>query len=251
MSGLEDRLSLDISDALSAIDQIESAFVQAGRALQDALDSALQSLTGLDANVELTAQVTPDTSEITPAIDAAVAEADQTIEVDANVSAAQDAISTLQGETVDVEVVATGVDEAAASIESIGGSADKAAGTHHAAEEVVGLSAVSKLAAGETGALKEVLEGAGGAGVAAAAGVGAFAVIGGELVSNALAARSAQERYNLILGEFGEKVDRVDIGGLNEDLASLAIKLGATGVGLKNSAANIFSLGTTSGVAAL
>ena len=270
MSGLEDRLSLDISDALSAVSQLESAFVASAKTIQDALDQAVASFTIPDTAVDFTAnvdEVAPaidaavasadtqldlfaDAGPITSSIDDAIAQADTTLEVNADVSQAQDAISSLEGETVQVGVETTGLDEAASGLDAVGTAGEHAAqGGHHAAGEFGALAGVSKLAAGETGALKEVLGEAGPAGLAAAAGVGAFAAVGSELVSNAIDARSAQERYNLILGDFAETVDHIDIGGLNTDLGELSVKLGATGIETEEAAANIFNLGKAAGVA--
>ena len=270
MSGLEDRLSLDISEALSAVAQLESAFTSATKSLQEGFDQAVASFQipdttiDLEANVEdvtpaidsaiasadTTLDLDPNAGELTTAIDSAIASADTTVGVDADVSEAQSAIDSLQGETIDLAVETPDLGGVADDLTNIGSAGHEAAGgAEHAGLEIGAMSEVSKLAAGETGALTGILKEVGPAGAAAAGGVAALAVVGKELVSNALDARSAQERYNLILGEFGEVVEKIDLGGLNTNLEDLSTLLGSTGIEIENAASKIFGLGTTSGKA--
>lgn len=270
MSGLEDRLSLDITDALSAVARIEDAFVSAGQAFQKSIEEALGAL---NVQTEVTVPVEPDTTGITPAVDEALAaadtqlqlfadadpitqsiddavsNADPTVRVDADVSDAKDAIDSLSGETVDVGVTAD-TTEVQQALSDVGAAGDHAAeGTGHATEQFAGLAVASKLAAGEVGAATEALHFGGAAGVGAAAGIGAVVVVGKELFNTALDARSAQQRFNLVLGEFGERVEHIDVGGLNEDLSTFATRLGATGREIENAASKIFQLGTANGTA--
>lgn len=271
MSGMEDRVSLDISEALSAVETLDQAFGKVATDFQAAIDSALASLDVPATSVEIIAdaeQVTPaiddaisaadtaldvtgDATGITSAIDEAVSNADTTLDVDADVSAAQDAIDSLQGETVDVGVESSGLAEATSGFDALGSSADHAGGSAHGAgEEFALLSVGAKLAAGEVSALGEATKLSGGQIGAAAGAVTAFVVAGKELVSSAISARSAQERYNLVLGDFAEVVDHIDIGGLDTDIGELGIKLGTTAPSIENAASKIFGLGTNSGIAA-
>ena len=270
MSGLEDRLSLDISEALSAVSQLESAFVAAGKSLQDALDQAVASFQIPDSTVDLTANVedvTPaidsaiaaadtslpietDGAPITSAIDDAIAQADTNLEVTADVSEAQDAISSLSGETIPIEVDTTGVEEATAQLQDLSTAGHEAGAGGEAAGEGIGQArAAAALAGGEFAAGTELLKGFGAAGAAAAAGIGIAAIAGKELFTGALQARSATERFNLSLGAEAEAVEKIDIGGLNEDLSTLTVRLGSTDVAAKNAAANIFEIGKSAGKA--
>lgn len=265
---MEDRLSIDISEALAAAARVDAAFAQIGQTFQDAINNALQQLGTVDATVEVQADtdaiapavddaiaaadtvvpVEADPSGVTDAVDGALAAADTTVEVDADVSDAQDAIDTLSGQTVEVDVA--GGDAAAQQLDHVSSSAHAAGESAHGASEEFALLGVgSKLAAGEIGALSEGLHLTGGVAATAAAGIAAVAVVGKELVSNAIDARSAQERFNLVLGESAEKVEHINIGGLNEDLETFSTRLGATGKEIENAASKIFTIGTAAGAA--
>lgn len=267
MSGLEDRLTLDITDALQAIARIEDAFTAVGTSFQQSIEQALQSLnvaSDVTVNADTTA-ITPeidaavnaadtqlelfaDADPITQSIDAAVAQSDSTIAVDADTSQAKDAIDALSGETVDVAVDVQGADAAASDLASVSTAATSAGdGAHSAAGEFAGLSVASKLAAGEVGAASEALKLSGAAGATAAGALAAVAIAGKELFSNALDARSAQQRFNLVLGETADVVEHIDIGGLNVGLSDFATNLGSTGKEVENAASKIFALGTNSG----
>lgn len=270
MSGLEDRLSLDITEALSAVARIEDAFVSAGQAFQKSIEEALGSLnvqgdvvvpveadatdvTGtIDeavANADTQLELFADAEPITKSIDDAVDAADATVPVDADVSEAREAINALSGEDVEVGVnIDTGqAEEALAGLGTASTHAGE--GAEHASGQFQGLGVAAGLAAGEVGAAKEALHLAGAAGATAAAGIGAVVVVGKELFDAALDARSAQERFNLVLGEFGEEVEHIDVGGLNDELGEFATRLGATGREIENAASKIFQLGTANGTA--
>lgn len=270
--GLDAQLDLDVAAALNAVDRLEAAFIQAGQSLQQQFEQAVAALQVPDANVELTA--TADTTEVTAAlddavasadtvlpvtadgqqltldIDSAVAAADSTVEVSADTTDAQTAISALSGESIELDVNAPGVEELAPSLDAIGAAGEHAAsGTHAAGGEFAALGIGAKLAAGEVSAGTEAFDLFGSAGLRAAAGATALVVVGKELFSNALDSRTAQERYNLVLGNFAEQVDTINVGGLNEDLDTLSTRLGSTGVETEQAAAKIFQLGTAAGVA--
>jgi len=268
---MEDRLSLDVSEALAAAARVDQAFAQIGVTLQNAIDAALQSVSSVEVGVQVetnTDDVTPaidaavdaantvlpieaDADTITGSVDAALAAADTVIPVDADTTDAQHAIDQLSDQTVEVGVEASGIEGATEQLDGLTQSAHAAgAAAHEAGGQFEGVGILSGIAAGETGALREALGHVGPAGAAAAAGIAAVAVVGKDLFSNALAARSATERFNLILGEEAEAVERIDIGGLNTDLTTLANKLGSTGKDLENAASKIFALGTNSGAAA-
>lgn len=271
MSGLEDRLSLDISDALNAIDQLEARFVSAGSALQDALDRAVSQFEIPDTTVELTADVenvTPaiddaiaaantdlevetDASAITTEIDDAIDAADKTVPVEADTSAAQAALDSLEAPEVDVSVDTTGIDEAADKLDSLGESGSKAGGgARDASEGFAAAGAGARLASGDLGQLEGLLGKIGPGAAGAVGGVTALAAATGVLFNAGLESISATQRFDQILGQFASTVNRVDVGGLNEDLKTLAIRLGDDDENLQNAAATMFNLGKNSGIAA-
>lgn len=270
MSGLEDRLQIDISEALAAAARVDAAFAAIGDTFQRAIQDALTTVQGIDATVTVQADtdaVTPavddalaaandvvpveaDTAGLTDSVDAAIGQADTTVNVDADIAAAQAAIESLNGEDVTIGVTAdTGqAEEALSGVTEAAHSAGE--GAHASAGEFGILGLAAKGAAGEIGAGTEALHLFGAGGVAAAGAIGAVAVVTKDLFSNAVSARSAQERFNLILGESAEVVEKIDIGGLNTDLEHLAVSLGSTGKDLENAASKIFGLGVNSGIAA-
>lgn len=273
MSGLEDRLSLDVSEALSAIARVDDAVAQIGVTLQQALDQAVASFEVPDTTVDLTANVDDvgpaideavagadtdiaveaDATAVTEGIDSAVEAADTVVAVEADTSAAQEALQELadQAPVIEPEVDTTGIDAAAASLGDVS-QAGQAAGdsAEGAAVDIAALGAAGRLATGDLGALEGAAGGLGAGAAAAVGGVGALAAGITVLFSAGLESRAATERFNLILGDFADTVDRVDVGGLNTDLKELAIALGDDDEALQNAAATMFNLGVNSGVAA-
>lgn len=83
------------------------------------------------------------------------------------------------------------------------------------------------------------------------AGVGAaLGVIGGftdVVVGKAAAATSATQRFNLILGDQADKVNKVNIAGLNEDLGTMVNELGSGASAVREADASLFQLGQSSG----
>lgn len=273
MSGLEDRLSLDVTDALNAIAKVDDAVAQIGTTLQQALDNAVASFNIPDTTVDLTANVDDvgpaideavagadtdiaveaDATAVTEGIDAAVNAADTQVEVDADTSAAQDALQELADSApiIEPEVDTSGIDAAAASLDGVsqaGQGAGKSA--EGAAVDIAALGAAGRVATGELGALEGAAGLLGGSAAGAVAGVGALAAGVTVLFHAGLESEAATQRFNLILGDFADTVDRVDVGGLNTDLKTLAVSLGDTDENLQNAAATMFGLGVNSGVAA-
>lgn len=268
---MEDRLSIDVSEALAAVARVDAALADVATNFQSALDAAVSSVGTVESTLDLSADtaaitsdvdaaiaaaddivpVEADTTGVTGAVDAALAAADTNLEVDADVTAAREAINSLSGDTVEVDVQAVGAEDTSAAFDNVASSAHAAGdASGHAAEQFAIAGVAAKAAAGESGALSEGFHLLGSSGATAAAGIAAVAVVGHELISNALDARSAQERFNLVLGDSAEAVARINLGGLNTDLTELGLRLGTTGPSMENAAAKIFSLGTNSGKAA-
>jgi hypothetical protein len=270
VSGLEDRLQLDITEALAQVERLDQAFAAVGVTLQQAVDSALTGIEVPDAEIV----VTPDTDAVTPAIDDAVLAADSSVEItgdaasltgdiDSAIETAdtevvvtgdtgelQAAIDALSGEQVDVDVQAPGLEDVQTGHEGAGAAAHSAGeSAHGAGGEFAALGIGAKLAGGEVGALQESLHLIPGGALGAAGAIAAVTIAGKELFDQALGARQAQERYNLVLGEFAETVDEINVGGLNESLDTLSVRLGATGKELEDAASKIFTIGKAGGVA--
>lgn len=265
---LEERLELEISEALRGIDSIESALGGAASSFKVALAEALDVLgivtvgdvdassvtsgitdavaaadttvtpeadasgvTGeIDAAVAAAdAVVTPEANaeNITSEIEAAVSSADSTVEVDADTSAAEDAISGLGGQA--------------------GGATDEVEGLGLATEALGG---ASEGGASSLGALTSGLEVIPGKGKAAAAGLAV--VLGGvtELATKASDYDATSRRFNASFGELAADVRAVDFGGINEDLFELATRTGNSIEPIQQSASRLNDLGLSAGVAA-
>jgi hypothetical protein len=270
VSGLEDRLSLDISEALSAVSQLESAFVSAAKTAQESFEAAVTSIELPDLTLDFEANVDevtpaideaiasadtditldPDAGQLTFAIDEAISSADSEVEVTADITEAAAALDSLSDTTVAIEVDTTGIDEAAASLGDVAAAGSAAGqGGQEAAAGIGQANAAAAIAGGEFSRATGILEGFGARGAAAAGVIGVLTIAGKEFFDAGLASRSATERFNLSLGEFADNVNRIDVGGLNEDLQTLGVRLGSDDEALQNAAANIFELGRSSQIA--
>lgn len=309
---LEERLDLDIAEALAGVDRIEEALTGSAQTFKVALAEALDVLssvsvesadasavtTSLDeaiAAADLEPVLDADAGAVTTALDEAVAAADVGVEpevtdvlgtelitsgIDEAIAAADTTVP-IDGEVGDltssideairsadtlleIETDASGVTDAieeavAAADTSIGVEGFTALGAGaEAAEERVGelvgqvglLGAATRAGAGDIGALGGALGGMGTAGAAAAAGIGAAAFAGKEFFDAALGAQTATQRFNDVFGDLAERVDTIDIPGLNTDLSALAITIGADDDALRVAAAAMGELGLASGKSA-
>lgn len=271
--GVSATLDLEASEALATVDDLEAALDRATQTFAVGLTDALASLTGSDAQVDVTA----DASSITDSVDAALAATDPTVEVEAqadNLTASvDDALASIDGTVpVDADVAAaeatvadlaaeidgtdatvtiggdtSGLDEA---LDSTSSAADKATGS---VQSTTGATQSFTVAAGVAGGSAKSLLGPlgsmGPAGAVAAGGIGATVAVLGELFSVGLRSTSAQERFNLVLGQSAAAVNRVDVGNLNIDLADLAQESGSGAAGLRNAAASFFLFGQAGGLA--
>ena len=71
----------------------------------------------------------------------------------------------------------------------------------------------------------------------------------GALFAGALEAQGSLESFNLRVGEFADEVNSIDVGGLNEDLGDLAIRLGSSDEEARNAIASLFQVGEAAGLA--
>lgn len=255
---IREDLELDIGPALRAVDSIEqriaTAFDQAAQvgavAITDALAqqqftltpdadlsgvegeladalaspptieldgdaSAVGAAIGTAVDVTPTVQVDGDASDVTEAIDAAVAAADTTVDV---------------VPTVDT----SSIDAASGSLDGLG-----AAGDH--------VASVAALAGGSVGGLTEIASGLPGPAKGAAVALGAIATTAGLFFNEALSADTQTRRFHQSLGDLADDVDHIDVGGLNEDLSTLALRLGSDDDAVRGAVASLAELGKANG----
>lgn len=271
MSDIPAELSLDVTSALAAVDRVEAALVAAADAFQQSLNAALGSIDTGAATVPIAVDAGAITADITSAVDSAdatvavgtdaagitsditsaVDAADTTVNVgvDADTSAAQTAIDELSGSTVEVGVEA----DTSGAVTGLDDLTQSAGGATTAAQDVgIAMRGADVAAQGLSGNLQGVLSGVSTVTPelkVAAIGIGTLAVAAKTLATNAIDSQSSLQRFNLVLGESAARVRLIDVGGLNEDLGTLANRLGADDESLQNATARFFAFGLANGTA--
>ena len=246
---LRENLELDIAEALRGVDRVEAQLSQAAQGFKVQLAEALTALSvtvdvsgvsdtisGAVESADSTVVVEGEAEAVTGSIDDAVGSADSTVLIDGDAEPALAAIEGLSGESVEVTVDAdtaaaqAQIDELAGSVEGLGAQAQ---------ESSVGVDDLGGAAGGLGGRVN-------------GAAVGAAALAAGvvTLFNAATDAEGSLQSFNLRTGEFAAQVRLIDVGGLNEDLGVLALRLGSSDEAAQDAAARIFELGTASGVAA-
>lgn len=250
---LREDLELDIGAALSSVDRLEGTLRQVAQRFKGELGDALSAL-----NVDV------DVRGVTSAVSDAVQSADTEVEITGDAEAVTSAVSTAV-EDADATAVVEG--DAAAVTDAVDSAVAESDTTVELTAEL-DTGQVQGEIAGLTGGFQELGEGAGEAagpggvgGLAGAVdgfGVKAAATVGGvaglvattkELFTSAVEAEGSVQAFNLRLGDMAAEVRQVDVGGLDEDLGELAIRLGSSDEGLQNAAARIFELGQSAGIA--
>lgn len=223
------------------------------------------------AAADTTVPIEADASSIPVEIDAAVGEVGP-VTIDVDVTGTEQ-LADLSAQAADASTQVGGLDAAA---QGAGASELDAAGAaENLADQTGAISAAAGLASGDLtsvagiagtagGAMNSAadgvavlasqlgvaLPGAAKAGIAAIASVAAAAGILGAftdlVVGKAAEAQSATERFNLTLGDQAEVVNKVNIGGLNEDLSTLALRLGSDDDAIRQADASLFQLGKSS-----
>lgn len=270
---IEEQLGFDVSPALQGIGQIDDALQQVVQGFSVGLSSALETLTGLGADVPSIAEsldvaglgpavdaaladasaVVPiegDTSGVTEAIDAATDVA-ATVPVDADVSAAAAEIAGLEGETVQVSVEA---DTSAAldDIQTLGDTAGGATGNVlDLGAATQGFTAAAALGRGEASGLGAGIGLLGTTAGALAGGFAAGAATVGVFFSQAIDAQAAVQRLDESMGPLAERIENLQVGDLNADLSELALSLGSDDDALRNIAATFFNFQRGAGTAQL
>ena len=246
---LRENLELDIAEALRGVDRVEAQLSQAAQGFKVQLAEALTALSvtvdvsgvsdtisGAVESADSTVVVEGEAEAVTGSIDDAVGSADSTVLIDGDAEPALAAIEGLSGESVEVTVDAdtaaaqAQIDELAGSVEGLGAQAQ---------ESSVGVDDLGGAAGGLSGRVN-------------GAAVGAAALAAGvvTLFNAATDAEGSLQSFNLRTGEFAAQVRLIDVGGLNEDIGDLALRLGSSDEAAQDAAARIFELGTASGVAA-
>lgn len=237
---VRETLELDISEALTAIEQVGDRLANVAQAFGEVLSESLEAaLNGLpiitpevdvesvsaeveqaltDATAEAqTVEVDADTSTVTSEIDAAISEVDSTVEVvvEADTSAASQAVEQL-GDSLG-EAGASG-DEAAGGI---GGTAAAVA----LLRKETGSNLTTRL-----GIAGKALGAMGPSGVVAAAGIGAAVVSTGFLYKSAFESVAVTQAWENSLGDLGTRIEDLGSGttGFSTNLRQLAQDVGSS-----------------------
>lgn len=269
---LEETVVLDIADGLHQIDALEEALANAASTFKVALADALDVLTGVqvtdvDASqittsidtavnaADLALQPEVDAAPVTTAIDDAVNAADTNIEIDALTSSITDDINeaiTSADTTVEVDADVSQAEDSIGGLadslqplqESAGGAKDALGGLAGSANL---FAAGARSAAGDGAAASTAVAGLGGAAATTVGVVGALGFAVKTFTDEALAADAATRRFNATFGPLAKDINQIDIGGLNESLSDLALRLGADDDQLRQAASSIGQVGISSG----
>lgn len=262
---LSEDLELNISGALSAVDDLSSALNAAVQQFSGDLQTALGTAViapevdtaGIDDGItaavqaaDTTVLVDPDVSLVGGSIDEALAAANAVLSVDGDTTALSAAIAAEEGQTVTVTVEADTA-QASADIGALGQSAQDATG------QVSGLTAatssfgsVAGLANGSTAALGKQVSGLIPGGAAAAVGLGAVAAAGDSYFNSAVKATAATERFQQTFGSLASEVNNINVGNLDQSLGDLSLSLGSSASEVRNVVSSFGQLGQADGQAA-
>lgn len=271
MADLEARLELALDDALSGIGTLDERLGSAVTDFKTGLAEALNLLTEVSvtadaapvtaaidqavAGADTTAPIEADTGDMTSQIDQAVGSVDATVTPDVAADAiTQDIDEAIAGAdtTITVEADTSQAEDALAGLDSTaseagGGLSKLAAGSGDAAGGLNLVGPAAGFAAGEVGELTGVVGKFGPEAAGAAAATAGLVEIGKDFFDAALKQQTALERLNRTFGDTADDVQKIDVGGLNEDISSLALRTGSADEGLQNFAATFGQLGIDSG----
>lgn len=262
---LEDRVELDVDDALRRIDSIEEALNSAATRFSVALAEALDVLgavtvgevdasnvtSAIDAAVEAAdtdTEVDADASPVTAAIDEAVDGADNQVEVGATVDGITEEIAAAVNDadtTIEIEADTTQAEDAIAGVGDAAG--DATADVGGLGVGMGQLNALSEAATGSLAGLEGGLAATHPVAGAAAAGVAAVGGAALALFHAALESDTATRRFNSALGEMADRVEGINIKGFADNLGELAEKAGSDDEAMRLAAARIADLGNSAG----
>lgn len=265
---LEEQVLLDISDALNSVGQLETALTTAASLFATSLAESLNILDSLQvgtvdasevtvaidaavAGAALAAIVTADASAIAPEVDAAVAASEATVPVHADAGAVAAEIDEAVATADTTFTVTADTSQAQADVADLGESASGSTGeVDTLSNSVETFSSVASAGTGNLEGLAGSVSNIGPGSAAAVTGVTALAGTTLALFHAASDADVADRRFAGSLGELAASVQDVRIGGLNEDLGTLATRTGNSREQLQLASARINDLGLSSGVAA-
>lgn len=211
-----------------------------------------EAVTGSDT----TAVVEADASAVPDEVSAAVDSADSTVAVDADVSEAASAIEGLADDVTPIDVpVEVDTADAEGQLDDLANSAtgassslsNAAAGSREFGSATNVAAATAGIAAGSTSELSRATDGLSGGWGAAATGGFAFAGALGVIFNAGVDSTGAVQRFNATLGDTAPAVEQINVGNLNRDLGDLAITLGTDDEALMNTAASLFQFAKNSG----
>lgn len=240
-------VSAAITDAVDAADttlQVAADVAEAEGSIAGVVSEAEAG-----ATVPVDADSAPAQSEI-DAFEAGVAELEARIAVEANTDAAaaeiQDLVAFADGQTAVITAEAD-VSGASSDIHELSDQQKEAGDSgEHLAAALVGVEIAAGAAEGSAGGLTAAIGEMGGEAAAAVGIVSALAASTFALFRDGVTATGAQQQFNATLGDFADQVEEINVGGLNEDLATLAESLGTSDADAQRAAAAIFQLGSTS-----
>lgn len=258
--GLQADVSLDIQAAIAQVDALEAVLSAAVTSVEVTVDTGsvtdVVSAAVADANTDVTVLADADISEAQSALDAFAEEAQAAgadVPITADTSAAEAAIEAVAADADATQAdITIGADTSAAQeeIDSLGeSSAAASSSVGDLAGNLQGVSGVSQSAAGGAAAAGAAIGKISPATAGAVAGITALVGVTKTFLDRGLGAEESIRRLDTVAGVFAANVRQVDVGSLNDDLAHLAGSLGTSTSALRNTAARIFQLGTSAGVA--
>jgi hypothetical protein len=249
---LEQELVLDISSAVSSIDEIGARLEQVAQQFSVGLAEALEVLSSIQID-------DVDASAVSESIEDAVSEAEAEpveLDVDADTSEAESDIDDLDGDPVVVDVDAD-TSDAESEIGDLDGETVEItveADTGDAEAEIDGLAgATSDLggaasdAEGSTDDLGVSIGGLGSKGLAAAGGIAGLVAGVGTLFESGLTAASSLQSFNDRLGDLAPTIESVEIGSLSTTIGQLAQDLGSSDEAVRGSIARLVEFGEAAG----
>lgn len=260
---LSEALSLGIRNGLADITPLEVPVDLAGI---DAVKADLSSLDGFVAPLDLTVnddQVISAIDNIGSLADTGVPPIDLTVnssEIDtANAALGDLGTSAESVPPVNIAVDDSQVIEATSNVEGLTAASQDASqtgidvavtgtdGLDQTSASAERLTASSGAADAAAGGLAARVQGLGPSGIAGAAGIAAIGFGVDEFVKSGQRSLEGTNRLNRAFGEQADAVQKINVGGLDTDLKSLAISTGSSAAGLKIAVANFAELGKATG----
>ncbi len=279
MADLEFTGGFDISEALDSVDDLatearaslEGAFERSVDAFGDSASSVIDDIAdGLagaaqdaisvldDADPVVDVTLSADASAIPAAAEASVADVEAVVPIEADTAPAEAAVSdlieeveanaaqiTVEADTGGSEADVDSLNDSLVETSQSGAQASSALDTTASSATILG--GVGAVASGQLGGVVRVFNGMGPAGAKAAGAFGGVAAAAGILISQGIGAIATAQRFEAVVGDMADELDRVEVGSLRRDLDDLAISLGSDDEALREASASLFQFGLNSG----